>query len=391
MSIIDGLGLREFNFSSTQTPTPKQETEAFFKFLEEEVKVTVPVHPAFNQIEIARRLDSEPHVGFYIAQQIFKTLISEAHLTHLEFDFKLLNFLKQEGTLVYRKAVEDEIMMFFLYKELIVNLRIDSMKLPKLIKGISLYHSLATSALPPEIEKFIVTPKSVPKIGLIKTNQYGPYVSWIDFTSDHKFSFDYYNDDFKEFSDDLNHKISTIKTGLYLFHGEPGTGKSSSIKHIVSQVNRQFIFIAPQMVHCLSNPEFTSLVTDQLKDSVLIIEDAEKALMKRASEDAFHNSELVSCLLNLTDGIYADMAGTSIIATYNCERSLIDPALLRKGRLRSEYHFKKLSVEKSQKLMDKQGHKVDVEEPMTLADIFNYETQYTNNKAEKKRSVGFGR
>ena len=113
--------------------------------------------------------------------------------------------------------------------------------------------------------------------------------------------------------------------------------------------------------------------------------------MKRASEDAFHNSELVSCLLNLTDGIYADMAGTSIIATYNCERSLIDPALLRKGRLRSEYHFKKLSVEKSQKLMDKQGHKVDVEEPMTLADIFNYETQYTNNKAEKKRSVGFGR
>jgi SpoVK/Ycf46/Vps4 family AAA+-type ATPase len=69
---------------------------------------------------------------------------------------------------------------------------------------------------------------------------------------------------------------------------------------------------------------------------------------------------------------------------------LIDPALLRKGRLRSEYHFQKLSVERSQKLMDKQGHDVIVEDPMTLADIFNYEKQYSNKKTEKKRSVGFG-
>jgi SpoVK/Ycf46/Vps4 family AAA+-type ATPase len=155
-------------------------------------------------------------------------------------------------------------------------------------------------------------------------------------------------------------------------------------------VDRPVVFIPPQMINCLSNPEFTELVTNSLKGSILVIEDAEKALMKRESQDGFFNSELVSSILNLTDGLYADLAQTAIIATYNCDRNLIDPALLRKGRLRSEYHFQKLSVEKSQKLMDKQGHDVIVEDPMTLADIFNYEKQYSNKKTEKKRSVGFG-
>jgi SpoVK/Ycf46/Vps4 family AAA+-type ATPase len=145
------------------------------------------------------------------------------------------------------------------------------------------------------------------------------------------------------------------------------------------------------MINYLSNPEFTELVLSSLKDSVLIIEDAEKALMKRETEDGFYNSELVSTLLNLTDGLYADLARTSIIATYNCDRNLIDPALLRKGRLRSEYKFTRLNVEKSQILMDKLGNAVKVDAPMTLADIFNYEKQYTNEERKKsKRVVGFG-
>jgi SpoVK/Ycf46/Vps4 family AAA+-type ATPase len=144
------------------------------------------------------------------------------------------------------------------------------------------------------------------------------------------------------------------------------------------------------MINCLASPDFTDLVLNSLKGSILVIEDAEKALMKRESEDGFHNSELVSTILNLTDGLYSDLAHISIIATYNCDRNLIDPALLRKGRLRSEYHFKKLSVDRCQKLMDALENDMDVEDEMTLAEIFNHEKQYSNRKSEKKRSVGFG-
>ena len=147
------------------------------------------------------------------------------------------------------------------------------------------------------------------------------------------------------------------------------------------------------MINYLSSPEFVDLVLTSLKGSVLIIEDAEKALMKRESEDGFHNSELVSSLLNLTDGLYADLARTSIIATYNCDRNLIDPALLRKGRMKAEYKFNRLSVERSQSLMDKLGNEFDVTDPMTLADIFNHEEHYSNDDREErkaKRVVGFG-
>jgi hypothetical protein len=37
------------------------------------------------------------------------------------------------------------------------------------------------------------------------------------------------------------------------------------------------------------------------------------------------------------------------------------------------------------------GHDVDVTEEMTLADIFNYTKQYSNeNKIKKKKHIGFG-
>lgn len=386
MNFIESFKVKRMSSSFSN----KKDSEAFSKFLTEELSFTAPVLPKLDNIHIERRLDSNSHIGFFLAQTLFKTMVSEAHLTHLSFNLDLLTFLKERGRTLFKRVLEDEVTYFFLYKDLVLSLSIiDDNKPITSIQGLSVFHSISSTPLDEDIKSFIIVSKDDPQIGLIKTNSYGPYVSWIDFNTEQKFSYDYYNDDFVNFVEDLTTKLTTTKSGLYLLHGEPGTGKSSSIKHIVSQIDRRFVFVAPQMVHCLSNPEFTNLVMSELRNAVLIIEDAEKALMARSSEDSFHNSELVSCILNLTDGIYADMTGTSIIATYNCERNLIDPALLRKGRLRSEYHFRKLPIEKSQKLMDEQGHDVEVKEEMTLADIFNYDAQFTNNKP-KKRNVGFG-
>ena len=61
-----------------------------------------------------------------------------------------------------------------------------------------------------------------------------------------------------------------------------------------------------------------------------------------------------------------------IIATFNCDLTKIDPALLRKGRLIANYEFNKLDVESSKILSDKLGFGTDkISEPMTLAEIYN--------------------
>ena len=104
------------------------------------------------------------------------------------------------------------------------------------------------------------------------------------------------------------------------------------------------------------------------KDSILIIEDAETIIKSR--EDSDLTTQAVANLLNLSDGLLGDSLHQPIIATFNCELSSIDPALLRKGRLIAQHEFSKLSVEKAQKLSDDLGFKTNIIEPMTLADIY---------------------
>jgi len=355
------------------------------------------IHSNFGDIDYPDSLESVSQIAWLFCNKLHKSIPSIFYMESGKYDLKLLDFFRKNGKLEYRKvySLDDypEINYVFSYKECFYTLTVNfpnNGDEPTFF-NFSVLHPIHIKVDENTFTDFLIKKKETPKIGIIKTTRMGPMVSWINHDTELKFEEDNYNDDFPVFFEDLTNKLkSETKTGLYLFYGEAGTGKSSAIRHLISCVDRPVVFIPPQMINCLSNPEFTELVTNSLKGSILVIEDAEKALMKRESQDGFFNSELVSSVLNLTDGLYADLAQTAIIATYNCDRNLIDPALLRKGRLRSEYHFQKLSVEKSQKLMSRQGHDVVVEDPMTLADIFNYEKQYSNKKTEKKRSVGFG-
>ena len=66
----------------------------------------------------------------------------------------------------------------------------------------------------------------------------------------------------------------------------------------------------------------------------------------------------------------------------------IDPALKRKGRLKSAYEFKALSPEKANRLLDEKKANYSTEEEMTLAEIYNIseEEQY---KSPVRKAVGF--
>lgn len=168
----------------------------------------------------------------------------------------------------------------------------------------------------------------------------------------------------KKIIDSLNSNHS----GLYMLHGPPGTGKSTYIKYLASVLKKDVIFFPTSMVGDLTNPSIVNLLTKK-QNCVLILEDAEKAITKRE----FNNdSSLVSTLLNMTDGILGDVLKLNVIVTYNCDRQDIDEALLRKGRLKAEHSFNKLSIDNVKKLVKKLKLSIDVTEEMTLADIFNY-------------------
>ncbi len=195
-----------------------------------------------------------------------------------------------------------------------------------------------------------------------------------------------YNDDFPEMSEKIiNGLNSKNKTNLVILSGSPGVGKTTYIRYLTSRLKKNIIFISPDMVDSITDPAFIPFLM-QNNDSILIIEDAEPALEKRGTGG---RSSAVSNVLNLTDGLLSDCLNISIVATFNTGIKNIDEALTRKGRLLMNYKFEKLSVEKSKKLLEKNGHgDVEVTEPMTLADIYFYGID-NNSKINEPRKLGF--
>ena len=195
----------------------------------------------------------------------------------------------------------------------------------------------------------------------------------------------YYNQGFKEVHQQTVKNIRKQNTkGLYLFHGEPGTGKSTYIKYLIHQQTKEVIFLSPKIAANLEDFALTEFLLKK-KNSILVIEDAEELIISR---DNRQNSGL-SFLLNLTDGLLGESLGIQIIATFNSDVKNIDKALLRKGRLTTIYEFKKLSINKTNSLLQKTGKDPQVIQEMSLADIFNLDKE-TFYESKIRKTIGFG-
>ena len=138
------------------------------------------------------------------------------------------------------------------------------------------------------------------------------------------------------------------------------------------------------MAEMLTDPSIIPFLMDY-RDSILIIEDAEKVLGSR--ESGRTSSQSTSNLLNLTDGILGDCLNIQIVATFNTKRDNIDEAFMRKGRLIAEHKFEKLSVEETNQLLKHIGKDVEVKEGMVLSDIYNIDVDVY--KTIKKGKIGF--
>ena len=191
---------------------------------------------------------------------------------------------------------------------------------------------------------------------------------------------------------DVNKRIITELSkkknkGLVLLHGEPGTGKTTYIKWLVGQLNKnkKVIFVPPFLTESITSPEFVPFLA-RYTDSVLVIEDAERVVSDRVSGSG--SSIGVSNILNMTDGIMGDVMNIQIICSFNMNRNKIDPALLRKGRLIAEHKFDALDVESTNNLLKHLGHEQTTTKSMILADIYNIdEKEFVTDNGNKR--VGF--
>lgn len=235
-----------------------------------------------------------------------------------------------------------------------------------------------------EIQKFrIKRSPSKPVISLVVNTEEGLSIRGVQIPK-HKQNISLnYNDDFKEVNKLIVKRLNKKEDkGLVLLHGNPGTGKTSYIRHLIASVNKQVIFLPPNMANVITNPELMTLLI-RWDNSVLVIEDAENLVIDRET----NGNSPVSALLNLADGLLSDCLNIQVVCSFNTDISKVDNALMRKGRLIAKYEFKELEASKAQTLSNKLGFDTVINQPMTLTDIYNQKEK--SFQQTTKRKIGF--
>jgi hypothetical protein len=227
------------------------------------------------------------------------------------------------------------------------------------------------------------------KIGFnLFMNNGGPYLHFNEIPDKYLISIeDNYNDNFQEENKLIINSLKEGGTSLCLFHGDPGCGKTHYIRYLIAELckeKKKVIYFPNEHIHFLSDPSFLHFFKDH-KKSIIVIEDAEEILTSR---ELTLSSRGISNLLNLTDGLMGDFLELKFVCTFNTAIDKIDKALLRKGRITTNYKFEKLSVDKANNLLKKLGKDYTTDEAMTLAEIYNLEQK--DNSEKKERKIGFG-
>lgn len=195
----------------------------------------------------------------------------------------------------------------------------------------------------------------------------------------------HYNEDFRDVDEIIQKRLNRKNDkGIVLLHGLPGTGKTTYLRYLISNVKKKVIFIPPGYAERLTDPAFMALLMDH-PNSVLVIEDAERVL---ADRDRMGHSA-VSVLLNLSDGLLSDCLNMQLICTFNTHLSRIDQALLRQGRLIARYCFRELEAEKAGALLVAQGKAFEEARPMTLAEVYGAAHPSIQEPFQAKDGIGF--
>ncbi len=175
-------------------------------------------------------------------------------------------------------------------------------------------------------------------------------------------------------------KSKKQKSGLSIFYGQRGTGKSSMIKYLATKLNRNLIFVPNNLVDLtINSSDFTKFLRKH-ENPILVLDDCEMIF-----NEFFTKSNIIANnLMQLVDGLLANKLNISIIAIFNVEdKNEIDHNLIDCNNLIDIIEFTDLSNSEANQLSELLGYKQKHKNDIRLLDLIN------NNKSNNKRRLGF--
>jgi len=142
-----------------------------------------------------------------------------------------------------------------------------------------------------------------------------------------------------------------------LFHGLPGTGKSSLIFSLASELNMDVALL--HFVNDMTDVDFMRALRRIPDNTILVLEDIDVLFEARKKSDENKTSISFSGILNCLDGI-SHIENQLIFMTTNC-KMVLDKALTRPGRIDMDIEFKYTTKKQIktmfEKFLPKQSHK----------------------------------
>lgn len=219
------------------------------------------------------------------------------------------------------------------------------------------------------------------------TNETGLSLTYSSY-NDKEIKIDYnlhYGKGFKDYYKKLIKTMKERNSGITLFYGIEGGGKSFLIKRLCIDVdNKAFIYLPNSFISEIGTPKFNYILTiikNNLPDKnvVVVIEDADEYLMNKEDGSLIKNS-VMSSISNITDGILTDFYNIQFVLTFNYN-SLTDmpKSILRSNRVIAAKKFNKLSIENCNKIFIKYKSKFKTDKELSLAEVFS---RINNNESD---------
>lgn len=174
---------------------------------------------------------------------------------------------------------------------------------------------------------------------------------------------------------------------IIVWHGIPGTGKTSAIRSLMQSLKEvsEFHYIVDPERFYGDDPSYLIQVLLQARQTkehrLFILEDTGEMLHKDAKD---HVGQALSRLLNTADGLIGQGTGVKMLMTTNDSINELHPAIVRPGRCLSEVHFQALPVDQANAWLTKHGIDDHVTQPTTLGELYAMKGEYLQEEVEQE-------